>query len=97
MTCPHWESPATPKRQGPPSLGSRRFRCRSCGRRFHERSGRPLNDLQYVTDVVLLAVLRRLRYKLSCRDIAEMRLERGCSVIPETDPGVGVPLRAARH
>ncbi len=70
MTCPHCESPATTKRQGPTSLGSRRFRCRSCGRRFNERSGTAFNDLQYATDVVLLAVLRRLRYKLSFRDIA---------------------------
>ena len=69
MTCPHCESPATTKRQGPTSLGSRRFRCRSCGRRFNERSGTPLNDLQYPTDGVLLAVLRRLRYTLSCRDM----------------------------
>ena len=105
MTCPHCESPATPTRQGPTSLGSRRFRCRSCGRRFNERSGRPLNDRQYPTDVVRLAVLRRLRYKLSCRDIAEMRLERGFSVIPETirewecrfAPRVTERLRAKRR
>ena len=80
MTCPHCESPATTKRQGQTSLGSRRFRCRSCGRRFNERSGTPFHDLQYPTDVVLLAVLRRLRYTLSFRDIAEMLLERGFSV-----------------
>ena len=84
MICPHWEAPATPTRQGPTSLGSRRFRRRSCGRRFHERSGRPLNDRQYPTDVVRLAVLRRLRDTRSCRDIAAMLLERGCSVTPET-------------
>ena len=105
MTCPHCESPATTKRQGPTSLGSRRFRCRSCGRRFNERSGTPLNDLQYPTDVVLLAVLRRLRDTLSCRDIAEMRLERGFSVTPETirewecrfAPRVTERLRAKRR
>ena len=83
MTCPHWEAPTTPTRQGLPSLGSRRFRCRSGGRRFHERSGTPLNDRHYPTDVVLLAVLRRLRDTRSCRDSAAMRLERGCSVTPE--------------
>ena len=84
MPCPHWESRATTTRQGPPSLGSRRFRCRSCGRRCNERSGTPLNDWHYPTDVVRLAVRRRLRDTLSCRDIAAMRLERGCSVTPET-------------
>ena len=97
MPCLHCESPATTKRQGQTSLGSRRFRCRSCGRRFNERSGTPLNDLQYPTDGVLLAVLRRLRYTLSFRDIAELLLDRGFSVTPRDDPGVGVPLRAARH
>ena len=84
MICPHWEAPAAPTRQGPPSLGSRRFRCRSGGRRFNERSGTPVNDRHYPTDVVLLAVLRRLRDTRSCRDIAAMLLERGCSVTPET-------------
>ena len=84
MTCPHCESPATTTRQGQPSLGSRRFRCRSCGRRFNERSGTPFNDLQYPTDIVLLAVLWRLRDKLSCRDIAAMLLDRGFSGTHET-------------
>ena len=110
MPYPHWESPATTTRQGLPSLGSRRFRCRSCGRRCNERSGTPLNDRHYRTDVVRLAVRRRLRDTRSCRDIAAMRLERGCSVTPETirnwecrlapllaDPLLADPLRAKRR
>ena len=43
-----------------------------------------MNDRHYPTDVVRLAVRRWLRDTLSCRDIAAMRLERGCSVTPET-------------
>jgi transposase-like protein len=35
------------------------------------------NHLQFPTDVVLLVVLWRLRYKLSLRDLAEMFLARG--------------------
>ena len=35
------------------------------------------NFLEYPTDIVLLVVLWRLRYKLSLRDLAEMFLERG--------------------
>ena len=42
-----------------------------------ERTGTPFNFLEYPTDVVLLVVLWRLRYKLSLRDLAEMFLERG--------------------
>jgi hypothetical protein len=59
------------------SLGYRTFRCGACPRRFNERSGTPFNHLQFPTDIVLLMVLWRLRYKLSLRDLAEMFLVRG--------------------
>jgi transposase-like protein len=59
------------------ALGYRRFRCRACGRQFNERTGTPFNHLEHATDVVLLVVRWRLRYKLSLRDLAEMFLERG--------------------
>src|SRR5450631_752690 len=58
-------------------LGLSTFRCTACRRRFNERTGTPFNFLEYPTDVVLLVVLWRLRYKLSLRDLAEMFLERG--------------------
>jgi transposase-like protein len=45
--------------------------------RFPERTGTSFNYLEYPTDVVLLVVLWRLRYKLSLRDLTEMFLERG--------------------
>jgi putative transposase len=48
-----------------------------CRRTFNERTGTPFNFLEYPTDIVLLIVLWRLRYKLSLRDLAEMFLERG--------------------
>ncbi len=44
---------------------------------FNERTGTAFNHLQYPTDLVLLVVLWRLRYKLSLRDLAEMFLVRG--------------------
>lgn len=37
----------------------------------------PFNYLEYPTDIVLLVVPWRLRYKLSLRDLAEMFLKRG--------------------
>lgn len=40
--------------------------------------------LEYPTDVVLLVVLWRLRYKLSFHDLAEMFLARGFSFTHET-------------
>lgn len=65
MTCPHCQSTTARRRKARTSLGYRTFRCASCRRRFNERTGRPFNELQDPTDVVLLAVLWRLRYKLS--------------------------------
>ncbi|GHO48700.1 hypothetical protein KSX_68630 [Ktedonospora formicarum] len=41
-----------------------------------KRTGTPFHYLEFPTDIVLLAVLWRLRYKLSLRDVAEMFLER---------------------
>ena len=77
MNCAHCGSAGTRERRGLTALGYRRFHCRDCGRRFNERTGTPYNWLEYPTDIVLLVVLWRLRYKLSLRDLAEMFLERG--------------------
>ncbi len=48
------------------------------------RTGTPFNHLEYTTDVVLLIVRWRLRYKLSLRDLAEMFLERGLDFTHES-------------
>ena len=53
--------------------GNAETRHKSC----NERSGTLFNILDYPTDMVLLVVLWRLRYKLSRRDVAEMLLKRG--------------------
>ena len=84
MNCPHCQSAATTRRKHPTALGYRRFSCRSCRHRFNERTGTPFNDLQYPTDVVLVTVLWRLRYKLSFRDVGELLLQRGYAVTHET-------------
>ncbi len=105
MTCPHCESTATTRRTCRTALGYRRFNCRSCRRRFNERTGSGFNELQYPTDIVLLAVLWRLRYKLGFRDVAELLLQRGYEVTHETIRGwearfaplLGERLRAKRR
>ena len=56
-----------------------------CKRTFNERTGTPFNFLDYPTDIVLLVVLWRLRYKLSLRDLAEMFLERGFPLDAQRD------------
>src|SRR5687768_13617098 len=77
MPCPHCHSQTTHERPQTTSLGYRTFHCPRCRRTFNERTGSPFNHLQYPTDLVLLVVLWRLRYKLSLRDLAEMFLARG--------------------
>ena len=77
MPCPHCAATATAEQSRRTALGYRTFRCRACRRAFNERTGMPYNHLQYPTDLVLLVVLWRLRYKLSLRDLAEMFLDRG--------------------
>src|SRR6266542_2103222 len=84
MTCPHCSSTAIRERRQRTALGYTCFTCRSCGRRFNERTRTPCNDLQFPTDVVLLAVLWRLRYKLGFRDVAELLPQRGYDVTHET-------------
>ena len=105
MDCPHCGSAATTERSVRTTLGYRKFRCRHCGRGFNERTGTPYNLLQYPTDIVLLVVLWRLRYKLSLRDLAEMFLERGFVFTHETvrdweaklAPLIGAQLRKRRR
>jgi len=77
MNCPYCASTVTKGRTKKTSLGYRTFCCSACKRTFNERTGTVFNYLEYPTDIVLLVVLCRLRYKLSLRDLAEMFLERG--------------------
>ena len=84
MTCPHCQSTATSRRRRVTALGYKTLSCRSCYRRFNERTGTAFNDLQFPTDIVLMAVLWRLRYKLGFRDVSELLLQRGFVVSYET-------------
>lgn len=77
MNCPHCVSATTKEHAKKTALGYRTFRCSDCKQVFNERTGIPFNFLECPTDIVLLVVLWRLRYKLSLRDLAEMFLERG--------------------
>src|SRR3712207_9105091 len=85
MTCPHCAATTTTELPKRTQLGYRTFRCSACRRQFNERTGTPYNYLEFPTDIVLLVVLWRLRYKLSLRDLAEMFLERGFEFTHETD------------
>src|SRR3954454_9412950 len=77
MRCLECGSQAVTERPERTAQGYRRFRCRTCGKQFNERSGGLLNRTQYPSDVIALEVLWRLRYKLALRDLPEMFLVRG--------------------
>jgi transposase-like protein len=77
MDCIGCGSAAVSERRECTAQGYRRFRCRSCGKQFNERSAGSLNRTQYPSDVIALVVLWRLRYKLTLRDLPEMFLIRG--------------------
>jgi len=85
MTCPHCTATTTTTTElsRRTQLGYRIFRCSACDRQYQERTNSPFNDLEFPTDVVLLVVLWRMRYKLSLRDVAEVFLERGCAFTHE--------------
>ena len=77
MPCPHFRSPKTTRQHKITALSYQTFRCAACRRSFNERTGTPFNFLEYPTDIVLLVVPCRLRYRLSLRDLAGMFLEQG--------------------
>src|SRR4249920_213604 len=77
MRCTECDATEVTERPERTARGYRRFRCRTCGKQFNERSAGLLNRTQYPSDVIALVVLWRLRYKLSLRDLAEMFLTRG--------------------
>src|SRR3954453_24201871 len=77
MGCVGCRSKAVTERPERTAQGYRRFRCRTCGKQFNERSGTVLNRTQYPSDVIALVVLWSLRYKLSLRDLPEMFALRG--------------------
>src|SRR5258708_5006433 len=84
MNCPYCTISTTRKRAKKTELGYATFFCPTCKHTFNERTGTSFNYLEVPTDIVLLVVLWRLRYKLSLRDVAEMFLERGFKFTQET-------------
>src|SRR5260370_42015552 len=84
MNCPHCAATTAKESAKKTKLGYTTFFCPHCRSTFNERTGTPFNYLEFPTDIVLLAVVWRLRYKLSLRDVAEMFLERGFVFTHET-------------
>src|SRR5215210_6560221 len=77
MRCLECGSEAVTERPERTAQGYCRFRCRTCGKQYNERSDTLLNHAQYPSDVIALVVLWRLRYRLTLRDLAEIFFVRG--------------------
>jgi putative transposase len=77
MRCVECGSDAITERPERTAQGYKRFRCRTCGKQFNERTGTVLNWTQYPSDIIALVVVWRLRYTLSLRDLPEMFALRG--------------------
>src|SRR3954452_12478899 len=84
MSCPHCRSRQSRKLSVATDLGYSRFQCRSCRRTYNERTGTPFHFLEMPTDIVFQAVLFRLLFKLSLRDLVQMFLIRGYECSHET-------------
>lgn len=84
--------------------GCRRIFCRSCEKQVNERTGAALNRPHYLTDVIALIVLWRLREARparSARDVRRARHDtqrrRRARVAGRTLPALGEALRRRRH
>ena len=84
MDCPHCSTSRVSFLQCKTNLGYSRFRCKECRRTYNERTGTPFNFIEVPTDIVFQALLLRVRYKLSFRDVAEIFLIRGFTFTHET-------------
>src|ERR687885_1026508 len=105
MDCVCCGSAGVTERPERTARGYRRYRCRTCGKQFNERSACLLNRARYPADVVALVVLWRLRYRLTLRDLGEMFLQRGIAFSHEAvrdweaklAPVLAGELRRRRH
>ena len=90
MNCPYCSSYVTTRLARNTSLGYPTFHCSQCKSKFNERTGTVYNHLQFPTDIVLLVVLWRLRYKQG----SSMRARRDLAGYPLGDvSGEGIRIQ----
>ena len=89
MNCVYCGSAAVTERPEVTARGYRRFRCRTCGRQFNERSGGVLNRICVPSDVIAFAVFCRRHFRLTLRDLSEILALRGIEVSFGDDPRLG--------
>ena len=83
MNCVCCGSVAVTERPEVTACGYRRFRCRTCGRQFNERSGGVLNRTCLPSDIIAFVVFCRRHFRLTLRDLSEIMALRGIEVSHE--------------
>lgn len=87
MDCPNCSSHQTREIPRTTALGYKQFYCRHCRKQFNERTGTPLNFVEYPTEVVMLAVYY-YRFKVSLDDVVELMATRGIHLSHQTTGSV---------
>src|SRR3712207_7642549 len=65
-------------------FGRQLSRCTGCGRQRAARTGSAFSRYRFPEDVIALAVRWYLRYRLSYAEVAELLVERGVAIDPNT-------------
>ena len=104
MDCPHCYTSNTRTCAPKTTLGYQQYRCRACNRQYNERTGTPLNFIEYPTEIVMMVVHYYYRFKTSLDDVVELMLMRGIHLSHQTVHNwiqtfgveLGLKLRARR-
>jgi putative transposase len=84
MGCPHCSSQNTRQLDKKTHLGYQLYHCSSCCKQYNERTGSKLNFIEYMTEIVMLAVYYYYRFKVSLDDVVELMALRGFSLSHQT-------------
>lgn len=77
MDCPHCSNQHIRILRKKTWLGYQQFICRSCHRQYNQRTGTPLNFIEYPTEVVMMVVHYYYHFKVSLDDVVELITMRG--------------------
>ena len=84
MDCPHCQSKNTKILSSKTVLGYQQYYCFLCHKQFNERTGTPLNFIEYPTEVVMMVVHYYYQFKVSLNDVVELILMRGFELCHQT-------------
>jgi len=105
MNCPDCNSSNTRKNKQLTILGYKRYHCRACNRSYNERTGTEYNNIEYRTEVVVIAIFYYYRFKLSLDDVVILMAMRNMYLSHQTVANwvqrfgvdMGIKMRARRY